>query len=97
MDKRFEQVLKKRGNPNGHKHMKIYLTTPIIKEMKIKSIMRKKITYNLWKSLALSRSYSIYAYSITILLLEKDIREIFACVHLKTCTRLLIAAQTDKL
>lgn len=45
MDKRFKQkILKKRGNPNGHKHMKICLTSFVIKEMQTKTTMRKRIT-----------------------------------------------------
>lgn len=41
--KRFEQVFKKGGNPNGHKCMKICLTLSIIKERKIKTTIRKKL------------------------------------------------------
>ena len=38
-----------------------------------------------------------YPYPIAILLLGKYLREIFACGHQKTPTRLFILAQIDKL
>lgn len=37
MGKRFEQALRKRENPNGQKCMKVCLTSPLIREMQIKS------------------------------------------------------------
>lgn len=38
------------GSPNGHKYMKICLTSLVIKEMKIKLTVRKKIIYSWQKS-----------------------------------------------